>query len=122
MSLNWDVSSCPDGPPTDGEQESTALQSLIFSTIAVGMHGIDVDGKNIEEYLTRLLYLDAIYGQPIYESEIPVEALWRWRGLRCNVADETRNEFLKRQQRYVMERFERKAAAALADLENGEDV
>ena len=122
MSLNWNTTACPEGPPTDGEQESSALQALIFSTIAVGMHGIDVEGENITEYLTRLLYLDAIYGQPIYEEQLTAEVLWRWRGLRCNVADETRNQFLKRQQRYVMERFERKANAALADFENGVDV
>lgn len=121
MSLNWDITECPGGHP-DNDDESMELQTLIFSTIAVGLHGIDVEGDNIPEYYTRLLYLDAIYGDSVYEEALPIEALYRWRGLRCNVADETRNEFLKRQQRYVMDRFERKTNAALADFENGVDV
>lgn len=74
----------------DGEYHGALLEAMIWATMSVGIGRITE--KNAAEFYARLALLRKIDGAP----EITPEQV-RWHiGLRTNVSDESRAQFLKR--------------------------
>lgn len=114
MSLNFDYSRCIDRELwTDRDYD--VLDTFIWGTICVDLGTITEE--NIPEWLFRMKMYDAVLGpffSKKYQNEdrfpLGVSHLRKFIGLRCNVADMKRKQWLKkfweRAAAQVMERVE----------------
>jgi hypothetical protein len=99
MSLNWDMKKVSDVESLHESSSEWAIsETIIFATMIVDLGSITE--KNIDEWEWRLAFYQAIYGPLMRKDGKPHflvrENVERRMGLKVNVVDRKRNEWLKK--------------------------
>lgn len=98
MSLNWNVTKCKNSEELVNEKEWPITNALIWLTMIVGIGHITE--KKVPEFLARVRFIEKLQGTYFLSKDgknLPIEKEWVLKrvGLKTNVSDITRNQFVK---------------------------
>lgn len=113
MSLNWNAQNCEGGKAVLSEKEWPITDSLIWTTMAVGLGSLTA--KNEKEWKVRIaMWAETERGKSSFDDLLALPPLaWKARhGLRCNVSDTTRAAFRRRLAMHI----EREAEARVRNM------
>ena len=100
----------------ESEDERGISHSLVWATMAVGIGNLDE--KNLEEFYIRLKYLERD-GAFMTSKEGPIyftlEMLRKRLNMHTNAGWETRAAWLKRQSKYMLDKFQRDVAKEMKE-------